>query len=72
MIDRASNRELIADVDLVTRSIRRGVYQAALDHQRDGMPMVVWKNGQIEWVPAEEVLEDLRKADSTLADESRP
>ena len=72
MIDRASNRELIADVDLVTRSIRRGVYKAALEHQRDAMPMVVWKNGQIEWVPAEEVLEDLRKADSTLADDTRP
>ena len=70
MIDRASNRELIADVDLVTRSIRRGVYKAALEHQRDGMPMVIWKDGKIEWVPAEEVLEELLKADSTLADES--
>jgi hypothetical protein len=44
---------------LSTASILRALNQAAQDavevHRRAGLPLVVWQDGKVAWVPAEEV-----------------
>jgi len=60
--------EIALRAKLGLRAIRIGVRQAALEHQREGRPMVIWRDGRVQWVPAEEVLADIDKADAADRD----
>ena len=44
-----------ADPDKVTEALARGVREALLQHKRAGNPIVVWREGQIVWVPPEDI-----------------
>ena len=44
-----------ADKEKVTEALARGVREALLQHKRAGNPIVVWRDGQIVWIPAEEI-----------------
>ena len=37
-------------------AINRGVRKALIDHKRNGDPIVVWKDGKVVWVPAEDIV----------------
>jgi hypothetical protein len=67
MIDRHSTNDMPPEAAVLTRAVRRGVYKAALEHRAEGLPMVVWKDGGVAWVPAQEVLDELLRADISLA-----
>lgn len=34
---------------------RRAVRAAMMDHKRAGHPIAVWRDGQVVWIPAEEI-----------------
>lgn len=44
--------EILLDHTVVQRALRKGVRKAILSHQRAGQPLVLWRNGRIEWVEA--------------------
>jgi hypothetical protein len=55
--------ELIADRGLVSRALAQAARAALLRHRQAGLPVAVWRDGAVAWVPAEEI-------DPTLGDET--
>jgi hypothetical protein len=43
------------DGTLIDEGIREGVRQAIELHRRAGVPMVVWRDGRVQWISADEV-----------------
>ncbi len=46
------------DPDKVTDALARGIREALLQHKMAGNPIVVWRDGQIVWIPPEEICVD--------------
>jgi hypothetical protein len=55
-------RAIMLDSDLVERALREGVIRELIRHKRLGNPIVVWRDGQVVWIPAEEI--EIPAADS--------
>jgi hypothetical protein len=53
---RPSIRELLADKEALLAAFRQGVQQAVLAHARAGNPVATWRDGQVVWIPPEEIL----------------
>jgi hypothetical protein len=34
---------------------RRAINEALLQHKRAGNPIAIWQNGQVRWIPADEI-----------------
>ena len=49
------NRILLEDRRVVDEALKRGVRDAMLRHERDGLPVVVERDGKIEWVKPEDL-----------------
>jgi len=49
------NRILLEDRRVVDEALKRGVRDAMLRHKRDGLPVVVERDGKIEWVKPEDL-----------------
>ena len=47
--------ERVNDIPRITRALQRAVREALWQHKIDGDPIVVWRNGRVEWIPAEEI-----------------
>lgn len=48
-------RSIMLDTDLVEKALRRAVADDMIRHKRLGQPIVVWRDGRVVWVPAEEI-----------------
>jgi hypothetical protein len=48
-------RAIILDTDLIERALLEAGTQALIRHKRLGNPVVVWRDGQVVWIPAEEI-----------------
>lgn len=40
---------------LIEEAVARGVALAIEDHRRAGNPIVVWRDGKIVWIPADQI-----------------
>jgi hypothetical protein len=49
------HRILIEDRHLIDEALKQGVRDAMLRHKRDGLPIVIYRNGKIEWVMPEDL-----------------
>ena len=49
------SRILREDQRLVDEALDRGIRDAMLRHKRDGLPVVVERDGKIEWVKPEDL-----------------
>lgn len=47
--------ERVDDVERITRALRLAVREALWKHKIEGNPVVVWRNGRVEWIPPEEI-----------------
>jgi len=47
--------ERLRDVGLIERALTRAVREALLRHKRAGNPVVVWQDGRVVWIPADEI-----------------
>lgn len=47
--------ERVADLPRIARALRLAVREALQDHKLAGNPVAVWRNGQVEWIPPEEI-----------------
>ena len=50
-----SLRRLIAEVDLVEAAVQAAVRDALILHKRAGQPIVVWEEGRVVLIPADEI-----------------
>ena len=49
-------REIRIEGARILRAMKRAVQKAALDHKRDGVPMVIWEDGKVKEISADEFL----------------
>lgn len=49
------NRILLEDRLVVDKALDRGIRDAMLRHKKDGLPVVVERDGKIEWVKPEDL-----------------
>jgi hypothetical protein len=47
--------EAFADPEKITQALAQGVREALLKHKQAGNPIVVWRDGKIVWIKAEEI-----------------
>ena len=45
----------MAESEAVLAAVRESVREALIRHKRLGFPVVTWQDGQVVWVPAEEI-----------------
>ncbi len=45
----------IRDIPRIEKALRQAVRIALLDHKRAGNPIAVWRDGQVVWIPPEEI-----------------
>jgi hypothetical protein len=48
-------RSIMLETDLVEQALHKAVVQAMIRHKRLGNPIVVWRDGKVVWIPAEEI-----------------
>jgi hypothetical protein len=56
---------LLEDDNLVGRALERAAHQAIREHRRDGLPLAMWRDGKVVWVPAEELEGEIEEADES-------
>jgi hypothetical protein len=47
--------ELFADGAVIDRALKQAVQEALLLHRQRGVPIVIWRDGRVVWVPADEI-----------------
>lgn len=50
-----TNRILVEDGRLIDKALEEGVRKAMLQHKKDGLPVVIERDGKIEWVNPEDL-----------------
>jgi hypothetical protein len=48
-------RQIILHTDLIEQALRQAGTEALIRHKRLGTPIVVWRDGKVVWIPAEEI-----------------
>lgn len=46
---------ILQDDALVGAALETAVRQAIREHKEEGLPLAVWRDGKVVWVPAEEL-----------------
>ena len=41
---------------LIDRAVRLAAREALLRHKQAGLPIATWRDGQVVWIPAEEIV----------------
>lgn len=54
-IQEDTNRILVEDGRLIDKALEEGVREAILRHKKDGLPVVIERDGQIVWVKPEDL-----------------
>ena len=47
--------EIFRDGTLIGKAIKEAALEAKRTHQRLGLPAAVWRDGQVVWIPADEL-----------------
>jgi hypothetical protein len=47
--------EILGDAAGVEAAVQAAVRDALIQHKRAGNPIVVWEDGRVVWIPAEEI-----------------
>lgn len=50
-----TNRILVEDGRLIDKALEEGVREAMLGHKKDGLPVVIERDGKIVWVKPEDL-----------------
>jgi hypothetical protein len=57
--DSRSSAERVDDLDRIQFEMSEAVREALAAHRRAGNPVAVWRNDRVEWIPANEIPEDV-------------
>lgn len=47
---------------LVERALQKASLQAIREHKEAGLPLAMWRDGKVVWVPAEELEAEIQEA----------
>ena len=47
--------QLFREITPIERALRRAVREALIRHKKLGQRIVVWRDGQVVWIPPEEI-----------------
>ncbi len=47
--------KIFRDGTLIEKAVKEAALEAKRTHQRLGLPAAVWRDGQVVWVPADEL-----------------
>jgi len=47
--------KILAEGTAVDEAMRRGVQEALRRHRLLGLPIAVWRDGKVVWIPSEEI-----------------
>jgi hypothetical protein len=53
--DARSPAERVDDLDRIQFEISEAVREALAAHRRAGNPVAIWRNDRVEWIPANEI-----------------
>jgi len=53
----ASPADRVEDLPRILEALRAGVAEAFRRHVRDGLPIAVWQDGKVVWIPPEDIPE---------------
>lgn len=48
--------QLVDDLGIALRALRLAARDTLIEHKRDGDPIVVWQDGRVVWIPADEIV----------------
>ena len=46
---------ILQDDALIDRALRKAALRAIREHRQEGLPLAIWRDGKVAWVPAEEL-----------------
>lgn len=69
--ERSRITRIMLETQDVDEAIRLAVRDAFLEHKREGLPVVIWRDGKAVWISAEEALGEL-DGDRPDGQERRP
>ncbi len=46
---------ILRDGTLVEQALEKAARQAIREHKAEGLPLAMWRDGEVVWVPAEEL-----------------
>jgi hypothetical protein len=55
-VDTRSPAERVADLPRIQRALRAAVRDALMRHKQAGLPVVIWRDGAVVWIPPEEIV----------------
>lgn len=64
--------DLVDDVERTLEALRQAAIETYRRHKREGHPIVVWRNGRVEWIAPEDIPDTLDELDALRANESTP
>jgi hypothetical protein len=47
-------RECVEHIDAILEAMQRVAREALLRHKREGRPIMVWRDGRVEWIQPED------------------
>jgi hypothetical protein len=47
--------ERVDDIDRILFELRQAVRETLAEHRRNGHPVAVWRDGRVQWIPANEI-----------------
>lgn len=54
--DRGKDLEaLLLDDTLIGAALRTAAREAIREHKEEGLPLAMWRDGEVVWIPAEEL-----------------
>jgi hypothetical protein len=59
--DSRSSAERVDDIDRIQFEISEAVREALAAHRRAGNPVAIWRNDRVEWIPANEIPDDVAR-----------
>ena len=48
-------RKLFDEGTAIAQAMNAAVREAVLQHKQKGLPLVVWRDGKVAWIPPEEI-----------------
>ncbi len=58
-LDPRAPAERVSDLPRILHEMSQAIREALAQHRRAGNPVAVWRNGRVEWIPPDEIPEDL-------------
>ncbi len=46
---------ILQDDELIDQALQKAALRTIREHKQEGLPLAIWRDGKVAWVPAEEL-----------------